>query len=127
MKKINTFALALPFIILVSTIVFGEGAIILALLSIMVTGFLQFSIGVKMLVDNPKDKNLITYIAFVALFFILWFFNAFIGYTDIITYSIIPIPFLLAIYISVIIYKKLTILTFKSRMETSMETILDFF
>ncbi|MGO4771059.1 hypothetical protein ACEN2I_05310 [Flavobacterium sp. W22_SRS_FK3] len=106
LKKINTFAIALPFTILLSAIIFGEGAIILALLSTMITGFLQFSIGVKMLVDNPKDKNLITYITFVALFFILWFFNAFIGYNNILTYSIIPTPFFLAIYISVIIYKK---------------------
>ncbi|EJL66652.1 hypothetical protein PMI10_00230 [Flavobacterium sp. CF136] len=67
-KNINIFALILPFAILFAYPFIQEGAFIFSLLSTMITGFLQFCIGVKMLVDNPNDKKLQIYIAGVVLF-----------------------------------------------------------
>ncbi|MBO9585854.1 MAG: hypothetical protein J7574_16945 [Flavobacterium sp.] len=106
-KKINTFAIALPIVLLVSSLLLGEGAILLALLSTMVTGFIQFSIGVKMLVDNPRNRSMQTYMIGVAFFFGLWFLNNLIGYNNSLTYVLFPIPLILAIYLSIIIYKKI--------------------
>lgn len=103
---INTFAIALPFIIFLSAVVFGEGAIFFALLSTMVTGLLQVLLGIKMLVDNPKDRNLQIYISGVFFFFGLWFVNHLIGYNNFLTFILFPIPLILAIYLSVIIYKE---------------------
>ncbi|KAF2333234.1 hypothetical protein [Flavobacterium daemonense] len=104
-KNINTFAIALPFIIFLSTCIFGEGAIIFALLSTMITGLLQVLLGIKMLVDNPKARNLQIYISAVVLFFGLWFVNKLTGYHDFLSYILVPIPLILAIYLSIIIYK----------------------
>ncbi|WDF62985.1 hypothetical protein [Flavobacterium sp. KACC 22763] len=105
-KKINTFAIALPFTIFLTAIIFGEGAVMLALLSTMLTGFLQFSIGVKMLVENPKDQSLQIYMTGVAFFFGLWFINNLIGYNNTLTFTLFPMPIILAIYLSIIVYKK---------------------
>ena len=105
-KKINAFALGLPFAIAITYPVFKEGALFFAALSTMVTGFLQFSVGVKMLVDNPGDKNLRIYMSGVIFFFGLWFVNGLIHYNDIITYILFPIPVILAFYLSLLIYQK---------------------
>jgi choline-glycine betaine transporter len=86
--------------------IFKITAIIFALCATMITGFLQFSIGVKMLVDTPHDKNLQLYVGGVILFFLLLLINHLINYNDFLSYTLLPIPFLLAIYISTIIYKK---------------------
>ena len=106
LQKMNTLALAIPFIIVITYPVFKEGAILFALLSTMLTGLIQFSIGVKMLIDNPKDRNIQIYIFAVALFFALWYFNDFIGYNNFMTYILFPIPLILAIYLSILIYKE---------------------
>ena len=103
---LNTFAIALPFAILITYPVIKENAFLFALLSTMLTGFLQFSIGVKMLVDNPQRLSLQIYMIGVVLFFLLWLVNHLIDYNDIITYLLFPSPLMLAIYLSIIIYKK---------------------
>jgi apolipoprotein N-acyltransferase len=105
-KKINTFAISLPLVILITYPIFNQAALLFALLSTMLTGFLQFSIGVKMLVDNPSDKKLQIYMIGVISFFLLWLINHLIDYNNFITYLLFPIPLLLAIYLSIIIYKK---------------------
>uniref|UniRef100_UPI00404A0A5D hypothetical protein n=1 Tax=Gelidibacter sp. TaxID=2018083 RepID=UPI00404A0A5D len=78
-----------------------------ALLSTMLTGFVQAIIGLKMLIDEPKDKKLQLYIKSVLIFFLLWFI---IGNSNIISheidYLIAVIPILLAIFLTYIIYKK---------------------
>jgi len=104
-KYINTFAIALPFVIAITYPIFKENAIILALLSTMVTGFLQVCTGIKMLADNPKNKTLQMYIYGVVFFFGLWLMNHIIGYNDFLTYILVPIPLILAIYLSLFIYK----------------------
>lgn len=105
-KYINTFAIGLPFLIIILAYPFLEQrALLFGLLSTMATGFIQFCIGVKMLFDNPRSKSLLAYILGVALFFILWLLNENMSYNDM-SYYLFPIPLLLAIYLSIIIYKK---------------------
>lgn len=106
LQKMNTLALAIPFAIAITAPIFKEGAIIFALLSTMLTGLIQFSLGVIMLIDNPKDTKIQVYITAVVLFFILWLFNSFIGYNNFINYVLVPVPLILAIYLSVLIYKE---------------------
>lgn len=106
LQKMNTLALAIPLTIAITAPIFKEGAIIFALLSTMLTGLIQFSLGVIMLIDNPKDTKIQVYIAAVALFFALWFFNSFVGYNNFINYVLVPVPLILAIYLSVLIYKE---------------------
>ncbi|OOV18272.1 hypothetical protein [Flavobacterium sp. LM4] len=103
-KRINTIAILIPFVIAI-TYPFFKYALLIALLSTMVTGFLQFCIGVKMLADNPKNKNLKMYIYGVAFFFGLWLMNHIIDYNHFLTYILVPIPLILAIYLSLLIYK----------------------
>jgi hypothetical protein len=105
-QNTNTFAIGLPLALLLTYPILKEVALILALCSIMLTGFLQFSIGVKMLVDNPHDKNLQAYVAGVVLFFLLWFINHYLNYNVFLNYILVPTPILLAIYLSTIIYKE---------------------
>ena len=105
-KYINTFAISLPFLILLTWPFFEEGAVIFALLSTMLTGLFQFSLAIKMLFDNPSDKELQYYTIGVFSFFLLWLVNHLIGYNNFITYLLCPAPLLLAIYLSTIIYKK---------------------
>lgn len=105
-KYINTFAITLPFIIAATYPIYKENALLLALVSTMATGFLQFLLGVKMLVDNPQDKNLQLYMGGVLFFFGLWLTNVLIGYNNFISYILFPIPLILAIYLSLLIYKK---------------------
>jgi apolipoprotein N-acyltransferase len=105
-KYINTFAIGLPFLIIILAYPFLEQrALLFGLLSTMATGFIQFCIGVKMLFDNPRSKSLLGYILGVALFFFLWLLNENMSYNDM-SYYLFPIPLLLAIYLSIIIYKK---------------------
>jgi apolipoprotein N-acyltransferase len=105
-KNINTFAIGLPFAIAITYPIFTEGALFFAALSTMITGFLQLSIGVKLLIDNPQNRNLQIYISGVVFFFGLWLVNYLIDYNDLITYILFPIPFILAVYLSLLIYQK---------------------
>ena len=103
---LNYFAVGLPISILITYPLFKEGAIIFALLSTILTGLIQFILGIKMLIDEPKNKNLKTYIILVLSYFVLWFINSITGYNNILNYFLFAFPPILAIYLSVIIYKK---------------------
>jgi apolipoprotein N-acyltransferase len=76
------------------------------LISTMLTGLFQVVVGIGMLRDEPNDKYLQVYVAAVVLFFITWFINFLIGYINAITFCLIPIPAILALYLTFIIYKK---------------------
>lgn len=104
-KYLNTFAVGLPILIVLFGLIDGN-YIGTALVSTMLTGFVQIILGLLLLYYNPKNKNLQIYIATVILFFSLWYFNMNIFYSDFLTFFIYPIPLLLAIYLSIIIYKK---------------------
>lgn len=105
-KQLNTFAIGLPFLILITYPIAKEGALINAFLSTIITGFIQVLLGVKMIFADPRNTYLQIYIAGVILFFSIYLFNLRIYYIDIIGDVFFCLPPLLAIYLSVIIYKK---------------------
>jgi len=107
-KYLNTFALGLPIIITFLGLIDGNyyGT---ALVSTMLTGFIQVVLSLLLLSYNPSNKYLQIYIITVILFFTLWYLNANYFYSDILTFLLFPIPLLLAIYLSIIIYKKETL------------------
>ncbi|KFF05319.1 hypothetical protein [Flavobacterium reichenbachii] len=106
LKYINTFAIAIPLIIAMTYPFFKEAALLSALLSIAVTGFIQLSLAVIMILNNSQDMSLYLYFAGVALFFILWLRNHIVGYDNFLTFTLVPAPFLLSFYLSFLIYIK---------------------
>ena len=76
------------------------------LLFMILTGLFQVVIGIKMLINEPNDKMLQTYIALVILFFATWFANGLILSNDILYLILLFIPPVLAIYLSILIYNK---------------------
>jgi len=75
-------------------------------LFLILTGLFQVIFGIKMLIDEPGDKNLQYYIKGVCFFFALWFINGFILNYQFIYFILFVIPFVLAIFFSTITYKK---------------------
>ena len=76
------------------------------LFSTIFTGLFQVVIGIQMLIDEPHDKMLQTYIAIVILFFVILLFNVLNLNSDILYFILLFIPPVLAIYLSLLIYKK---------------------
>jgi hypothetical protein len=76
------------------------------LLFMILTGLFQIVIGIKMLIDEPKDKMLQIYIISIILFFMTLIINGLILYSDILYFGLLLVPPILAIYLSIIIYKK---------------------
>jgi apolipoprotein N-acyltransferase len=105
-KHINTFAIGLPFLILITYPIAKEAAFIFALLSTMATGFIQVVVAMKLLFEEPNNKNLQIYFAGVFLFFGLWIINSQLSYNANFEYLIFSLPALLALYLSILIYKK---------------------
>ena len=104
-KYLNTIAIGLPLVLTILSII-DISLIILAIYSTMITGAIQLLLGLIILTKEPHNKYIITYFFVVITFFSLWYFNAKIIYSDILTFTLFPIPLLLAIYISILIYKK---------------------
>ncbi len=106
-KYLNLFAIGLPITILITYPMFKEGAFAFAALSTILTGFIQVIIGLHLVIHDPSNKFLHIYFGSVIAFFSIWYINSLIDYNDIITFSLLPIPLLLAIYLTIIIYKKI--------------------
>jgi len=107
-KYLNTFAIGLP--ILIALLGFIDIDYIgTALVSTILTGFIQVVLSLLLLYYSPKNKYLQIYITTVILFFTLWCLNINIFHSDFLTFLLFPIPLLLAIYLSSIIYKKETL------------------
>lgn len=102
-KYWNTFAIGLPIILLFLSCL-DEVFLFYAAISTMLTGLIQIVLGLKMLFEDPSNKSLQLYAGSVGLFFFTWIINARFNYIDIITYILLPIPFILTVYLSVIIY-----------------------
>ncbi|WP_445710104.1 hypothetical protein [Flavobacterium sp.] len=102
-KYLNTFAIGLPITLLFFAVFFKE-ALLLVGLSAIITGLTQVIIGLRMLFVNPENRNLRFYSVSVILFFISWFINVQIGYNEFLTYILFPIPIILAVYLSAIVY-----------------------
>lgn len=92
---INLIGIGSPFLI-AAFIVFDPGMLFIALLSTMVTGFIQVSIGLSLLIDHYKNKHLQTYFLFCILFFSLCYT------TD--WWWIWAMPPVLAIYMTIILH-----------------------
>lgn len=94
-QSINTFAIGLPFTIAIFA-VFDTGAFVFALLSTMVTGFLQITIGLSLIKNHYKNEHLQIYLFACILFFSLWYFTNW--------YWIWALPVILAIYMTIIVH-----------------------
>ncbi|WP_295338549.1 hypothetical protein [Flavobacterium sp.] len=105
-KQFNAFAVGLPFAIAFTYPLFKEGALMLALLSTMLTGFIQVVLALCMLYDEPNDRKLQGYIAATIIFFTLWYINAQIEYYNPLTLTLFGIPAALAFYLTYIIHQK---------------------
>ena len=104
-KYLNTIAIGLPLVLTILSII-DISLIILAIYSTMITGAIQLLIGLIILIKEPRNKYIIAYFLVVIAFFSLWYFNVKITYSDLLTFTLFPIPLLLAIYLSFLIYKK---------------------
>ncbi len=104
-KYLNTFAIGTPILLGIIGLIDND-FFFWALISTIITGIIQVIIGIKMLFDNRKDIYIKIYATLVLLFFLVWYINSMNGYNDIISFILIGIPPILAIYLSVIIYKK---------------------
>lgn len=108
-KNLNTFAIGLPIILGLLGIAINDSAgnyIAYALYSTMITGLIQVILGLFLLYKEPKNRAIQLYIVATALFFFLWYLEVKLFHTDFLGYLLLPIPLLLAIYLSIIIYKK---------------------
>jgi hypothetical protein len=78
------------------------------LLFTVLTGLFQIVFGITMLIDEPNDKNLKMYIRGVILFFSILIINSIVNlpYDIFLDYLLIIIPPILAIYFTIITYKK---------------------
>lgn len=103
LKYINTFAVSLPLIILLSYPFIEEYAFMYSLLSTMVTGFLQVLVALKILYDGVCDRKMYFYLAGVTLFFILSN-NYGPDYNPALTFFTFSLPPLLAFYLSFLVY-----------------------
>ena len=104
-KYLNTIAIGIPIILTVLSII-DNGLIILAIYSTIITGVIQVLLGLIILIKEPRNKYIIIYFLVVIAFFSLWYFNVKIIYSDLLTFTLFPIPLILAIYLSILIYKK---------------------
>lgn len=105
----NYFFISIPILLISLGLIMNQsnGNLVgYGLLFLIPTGLFQLIFGIKMLIDEPHDKNLQFYIKGVALFFILLLINALIIYNNFISYILYSMPLLLATYFSIIIYKK---------------------
>lgn len=110
LKHLNTFAISLPIALLIIGTIINDAAgnwIGFALFSTMLTGLIQLVLGLALFFKNTKNRYLKTYLITVILFFLLLYVNIKVFYSDIFYFFLYPIPLILAIYFSLIIYKKL--------------------
>jgi hypothetical protein len=105
-NHLNIFAIGLPFFILLTYPIYNDLAIYYSLYSTMVTGFIQILLGLIMLYREPRNKSILIYIFSVIIFFTLWYLNIKLINSDNLGALLFIIPPTLAIYLSIIIYKK---------------------
>jgi hypothetical protein len=102
---LNYFFVGLP--IFFCLIAIGNiGFLSYAMLSLILTGIFQIIIGIKMLVNEPHDKNLKIYATSVFLFFISIFVICKMELYSFLNYMLFGIPPVIALFLSIVIYKK---------------------
>ena len=104
---VNLFAVGLPIIFVLLGIFFKE-LIFFGLLSTMLTGLIQVILGIILFFNDPKDNPIKIYLGSVIVYFLLLFIvsNSFQNLGDF-TIIFVLIPAILAIYLTIIILKKL--------------------
>jgi len=106
---LNYFFVSMPILLFVIGILTNESTGNITgsgFLFLILTGLFQVIFGIKMLIDEPQDKNLQYYIKGVVFFFALWITNGvFLNY-QIIYFILFTMPIILAIFFSIITYKK---------------------
>lgn len=105
LNYLNYFFVGLPILLCVIGYI-DVSFLFYGLFSTILTGFYQATIGFQMFFDEPDDRNLQVYVTAVLLFFFIWLGNVLINYNEVITYCLIATPPSLAIFFSIIIYKK---------------------
>lgn len=108
-KYINTFVVSLPLLLIIFGYLINDSAgnyFGYGLFSILLTGFAQILIGLYRLFTTPNRIYYIIYFALVILFFSVWYLNVKLNYINTITFILLPIPAILAIYMSILIYKE---------------------
>lgn len=106
---LNYFFVGMPIIlVLIGAVIpnIGGELACCGLLSTILTGLFQLIFGIKMLIDEPEDKDLQHYISGVIFFFLLWFVNGVILHFEFIYFILFITPVTLAIFFSTITYKK---------------------
>lgn len=108
---LNYFFVGVPIVLIVLGFLSNQsnGELIgYGLLFTILTGLFQVVFGIVMLVDEPADKNLKLYIKGVLLFFSILIINILISlpYDIFLDYLLLVLPPILAIYFSLITYKK---------------------
>lgn len=109
LNYLNYFFVGLPVILILLGLLFDAqqgNLIVYGLFSTILTGLFQIIIGIQMQIDEPKDKYLTVYITSVVLFFITYLINVKLLNSDIIYCILLFIPLVLALFLSIIIYKK---------------------
>ncbi len=76
------------------------------MLALIPIGIFQVIIGIKMLVNEPQDKNLKIYVVSVFLFFISLVVISKLELYNFLNYILFGVPPILAFYLSILIYKK---------------------
>lgn len=104
-KITNTIAIGIPLILSIIGIFFNE-LIFFAALSTMLTGLIQVILGTFKLLESENKKYYVIYCLGVVIFFLLWYLNSRIDYNNTLTFILFPIPLLLCIYLSILIYKE---------------------
>lgn len=109
LKCLNSFEIGLPITLLMLGLAINDSAgdyISYALYSTMLTGLIQVLFSLFLLFYNTENKYLQIYIATVIIFFKLWYIDLNICYSGFLSLILFPIPLILSIYFSTIIYKK---------------------
>jgi hypothetical protein len=103
-KNLNTLAIGIPIFILLFGII-SKGALMLSVISTILTGFIQLILGIILLFKFKENIHYKIYFISVIILFSLWIWSPTINKVDYFTYTLIYIPPILAIYLSILIYK----------------------
>jgi len=109
MKNINYmnyFFVGIPAIIFLLAFFEITDLIVFALLFSILTGLFQVTIGGCMLIDEPHHKNLQFYVIGVIFYFVMLCVNPYLPGHDFKIYFFFGMPAILALHLTLIIYKK---------------------
>ncbi len=110
MKQIhyfNMFAVGLPITLCLLGLL-DETFLFYGLVSTILTGLIQLIIGINMFIDEPKSRSLTIYLSSVVFFFLLWFLSGYTPkYSEELICILLAIPPILAIFLTIIIIKKM--------------------